>query len=146
MKIKAALIGIIIILVAVICLVTCKNKSNKTSNTSAENDKKNRYVTIINDTGTTINKAGIIVGEGTEIEETEVINPDDKSFSIKIPKEYIDEDTFTIYLQDNYDVIYKKKIYGLPKTGRTEVYISKEDKDDSTDSFWNTIIRFFNGD
>lgn len=118
------------------------------SNDRAERDKNGRYITVINETKQVINKVYVTVNGGTEIEKMkrEDIDINRTSFSIEIPKEYSEYNTFTVILVDRYDTQYKKTINNVSAKGRTEVKISKDDVVEETNSLKTKIDRFFNGD
>lgn len=140
--IMAVLMAVVLIVISVLCI---KSKSQD-NNVKAEEDEKGRYLTIVNDTGEIINEVYVYVGEGTEIESAHRENPDKKSFSIELPKGFDEYRKFTVLLVDRYEVEYKKEISDVKEKGRTEVVISKDDKDEETDSSWKKIVRFFNKD
>ena len=123
-------------------------KGDNLSNDKAENDKKGRYITIVNKTNQIINEVHVTVGDGTEINKMTKENIDEKtkSFSIEIPKTYSKYDTFTVILVDRYDTEYQKTIKDVPPKGRTEIVINKDDVVEETNSLKNKIDRFFNGD
>ena len=73
-------------------------------------------------------------------------NPDEKSFSIKIPNQYDDYEEFSIILIDRYNMQYKKDITITEKKGRTEVVVNKDDYIEKKGDFWNKMDKFFNGD
>lgn len=148
MKKKLVIIGSIIafIVIAAFVLLIFINQDTRLSNDYAEKDIKSRYLTIINDTEQVINEVHIAVGDGTEIEEMEQTNPDETSFSIKIPKQYAEYSTFTVTLIDRYGIKYQKEINNVPVKGRTEVKINKENYVKEKGDFRNKIDKFFNGD
>lgn len=148
MKKKLVIIGSIIafIVIAAFALLVFINQDTRLSNDYAEKDIKSRYLTIINDTEQVINEVHIAVGDGTEIEEMEQTNPDETSFSIKIPKQYAEYSTFTVTLIDRYGIKYQKEINNVPVKGRTEVKINKENYVKEKGDFRNKIDKFFNGD
>ena len=94
-KEKSSVLPIIIVFILlIVCAIaglgiynhlTNNNGQSRVSNDIAEKDTQSRYLTIINDTDQIINEVHISVGEGTEIEHGYQLNPDEKSFSIKIP-------------------------------------------------------------
>lgn len=111
------------------------------SNDSAEKDEdQNRYVTIVNETDQVINKVVIEADSGTEVAREE--NPKDKSFSLKIPKEYEEHTEFTILVQDRYDYVYEEEITFEEAYGRQEVVIDTKNKV-KDGNLWDKI---FNGD
>lgn len=136
---------VLLVLVLIITIVSICNNSDD-SNDLAEKDTEERYLTIINNTDQIINEVRVTVGEGTEIEDMYRKNPDKKSFSIEIPKQYSEYNTFTVTLIDRYDMIYKREITNVKEHGRTEVKISKENYVEERGDFLNNIDKFFNGD
>lgn len=142
---KGLIIILLIIIIAAVAGVFIIN-NYKFSNDRAQMDKNGRYLTIINDTNQIINEVRVTVGEGTEIEDMTRVNPDEKSFSIKIPKEYSEYDIFCVTLIDNYDVEYTKEVTNVMKNGRTEVKIGKENLVKESEKFSDKVDRFFNGD
>lgn len=141
-----AIIGVAIVGIGVFTHVTNKDGDSRISNDKAEKDEKNRYLTIINETNQVINEVHITVGKGTEIEHGYQKNPDENSFSIKIPKEYDEYETFTVTLIDRYELKYQKKVTDIKEKGRTEVKITEEDYVEQEGDFKRKINRFFNGD
>lgn len=108
-------------------------------------DKTGRYITIINETGSeTINRSEISVGEGSVIEETIRENPDKASYSVEIPKQYKEFDTFTVTLIDNYGLKYEKTQSGVKETGVTEIVLTKEDGVKQPGDWKRKIDKFFN--
>lgn len=65
--------------------ISNKDGSSRVKNEKAEKDTQTRYLTIINDTKQVINEVSIVVGEGTEIEQSYQEKPDENSFSVEIP-------------------------------------------------------------
>lgn len=127
---------IFIILVGMFMLTACG-----VTNKSAEKDKEsNLYFTVINKTGKIINEIIVTSGEGTEIEKIE--DPSEKSTSIKIPKEHADDQEFTVIIVDRYGTTYKVERKIKKKTGRIEIPISQDDKDESG----NILDDIFNKD
>lgn len=114
------------------------------SNDKAEKKDNKRWLTIINDTDEIINEVYVLVGEGTELSHAYRKNPDTKSFSIEISKEYNEYDKFTITLIDRYEMKYEKMIENVDVKGRTEVIISKEDYVKQKGDLKRKIDRFFN--
>ena len=97
----------------------------KVSNQTAEAKKEEKkFITVINNTGEVINKIVITIDEGTEVASIE--NPDEKSISIEIPKEFAKYKNYTITLTDRNKYVYEvnKTIEGT--TGRTEVIITSD--------------------
>lgn len=124
-----------------------KGKSKaKVTNDSAEKKKYERYLTIINKTGQVINEVHITVDEGTEIEAAYQKNPNEDSFSVKIPKEYKEYSIFDIILEDRYGFQYEKKISDVKKTGRTAVSITEKDKVKQKGDWKRKLDQVFNGD
>lgn len=105
----AASILSVVIIVGVIISVNA-NKDTRTLNDYAEKDEKGRYLTIVNETDQIINEVHVTVGDGSEIEKMKQTNPDESSFSIEIPKQYSEYDTFTVTLIDRHDLKYIKEI------------------------------------
>ena len=135
----------IVIVISVIVAFNIKKDSRKT-NDAAEKDTDGRYLTIINDTEQIINDVYVTVGNGTEIEKMRQKNPDEKSFSIEIPKDYSEYNTFTVTLIDRYDMKYEKVVNDVKAKGRTEVKINKENYVKEKGDFLNGVDKFFNGD
>ena len=147
-KVLAVILAVILFLVVGIGLYSCffNNTGNtRVSNDKAEKNSQERYITIINETNQVINEVHITVGEGTEIESAFQKNPDEKSFSVKIPKDYDEYDTFTVILYDRYGLKYQKTSK-ISQTGRTEVKISEEDYVKQDGDFKRKLDKFFNGD
>lgn len=143
----SGLVALILILVAVgVVIVTNLGSDPPLSNDNAVKDKEGRYITIVNNTNQIINEVHTFVGEGTEIEAMEQKNPDRTSFSIEIPDEYSDYDTFTVVIVDRYGIKYVKEIDDVPDCGRTEVIFSESDCDEDEITLQNRIDKFFNGD
>ena len=146
---KVVIIIILMLIIAIpisILVVKNINKDSRISNDKAEQDEDGRYITIINNTEQIINEVYVTVGNGTEIDNMKQTNPDEKSFSIKIPKQYEEYEEFSIYFIDRYNMQYKKDITITEKKGRTEVVINKEDYIEKKGDFWNKMDKFFNGD
>lgn len=149
-------LSILIILIVLIALavvgmgiynhITNHDGQSRVSNDAAEKDTQNRYLTIINDTNQIINEVHIFVGEGTEIEHGYQLNPDEKSFSIKIPESYDEYDTFMIEVIDRYGLKYGKQITNVNKEGRTEVKISENDYIKQEGDWKKKFDRWFNND
>ena len=121
-------------------------KRDPLSNDRAERDTNGRYLTIINETNQVINEVHVYINSGTEIESMKQENVDKTSFSIKIPKTYLEYNTFVVVIKDRYGTEYQKKVSEVSPKGRTEIVIRKEDSVKETDSIKNKIDRFFNGD
>ena len=141
-KALAAIVGV----VCLIAITFSACSDSRKSNDDAQRDKDGRYLTIVNDTAQIINKVYVIVGEGTEIESMEQTNPDEKSFSIEIPKAYADFTTFTVVLIDRYDLKYAKEVTNVPATGRTEVVITESNYVEEKGDFWDKLDKWMNGD
>lgn len=137
---------IVLIAAAILTIVIINKKDSRITNDAAEKDKNGRYLTIINNTNQIINEVHITVGNGTEIEEMKQTNPDEKSFSIKIPEQYSEYNTFTVTLVDRYDMKYQKQVSEVGKKGRTEVVITEENYVEEKGDFFDKIDKFFNGD
>ena len=120
--------------------------SSRVTNDKAEADTQGRYLTIINETNQIINEVHITVGEGTEIEHNYQKNPDESSFSIKIPESYEEYTSFTVTLIDRYGIKYQREMIDVDKTGRTEVRITEDDYVKQDGDLKRQIDRFFNGD
>lgn len=73
-------------------------------------------------------------------------NPDESSFSIEIPKQYSEHDTFTVTLIDRHDLKYVKEITDVDDKGRTEVVITEDDYVEEKGDFWDKVNKWFNGD
>ncbi len=135
----------VVIIVGVIISVNA-NKDTRTLNDYAEKDEKGRYLTIVNETDQIINEVHVTVGDGSEIEKMKQTNPDESSFSIEIPKQYSEYDTFTVTLIDRHDLKYIKEITNVADKGRTEVVISEDDYVKEKGDFWDKVNKWFNGD
>ena len=144
---KGLMIFAIIIIIAGVCIIGgIIAKNSKITNDSAQKDKNGRYLTIINHTEQIINEVHVTVGSGTEIEEMKQINPDETSFSIKIPSQYSDYDKFNVTIIDRYGLKYQKEIENVSKKGRTEVIIGKENYVEGKGDVFNKLDKWFNGD
>lgn len=147
---KKALIiaGSILLVVAIVGIIiaTNVNKDSRKSNDNAEKDEKGRYLTIINDTDQIINEVHVTVGDGTEIEDMKQTNPDETSFSIEIPKQYSEYNTFVVTLIDRHDLKYIKEVTDVPDKGRKEVKITADNYVEEAGDFWDKINKWFNGD
>ena len=139
---------ILLIVIATIFTIYKFFKGDNLSNDQAEKDKNGRYITIINKTNQIINEVHVTVNDGTEINKMYQENIDEKkkSFSIEIPNEYAKYNTFTVILVDRYKTEYKKTINDVPKKGRVELIINKDDMVNETNNLKTKIDRFFNGD
>lgn len=155
MKKKAIMILSIIALLVVgavigivgISLFNNKDDGNsRETNEDAEKKEKSRYLTIINDLDEIINEVHITTGEGTEIESMYQKNPDEVSFSIEIPKDFDEYDTFTITVIDRYDLKYEKVVSDVKENGRTEVKITEDDYIEQEGDWKKKIDKFFNND
>lgn len=124
--------------------VTNKDGQSRITNDAAEKNTDERYLTIINETEQIINKVYVTVGEGTEIEHAYQNNPDEKSFSIKIPEAYKEDKTFTVTLIDRYDLKYEKIVSDVAEKGRTEVKITTDDYVKQRGDWKRKIDRLFN--
>lgn len=148
-KVIAVVIAVILVLIVgiVIGVSVMNDKGNtRQTNDKAEKDEKNRYLTIINKTGEIINEVHITVGEGTEIEQGYQENPDEDSFSVKIPKDYEEYDSFTITLIDRYELKYETTIEDVKEKGRTEVVITKDDYVKQDGDWKKKLDDWFNAD
>ena len=116
----------------------------RTTNDQAEKDEESRYITIINETGQTINEVHVYVGQGTEIEHAYQKNPDEQTFSIEIPEEYSEYEAFEVKLVDNYERIYEKKVEKVKKTGRTEVVMDETSYVEKKGDWKSKVHEFFN--
>lgn len=149
---KVLIISILIIVLiaaAILTVVIIKNRKvgdSRITNDAAEKDEEGRYLTIINNTNQIINEVHITIGNGTEIEEMKQKNPDEKSFSIEIPEQYSEYDTFVVTVIDRYDMKYQKEVKEVKEKGRTEVEINEENYIKEKGDFWGKIHKFFNGD
>ncbi|MBQ6873237.1 MAG: hypothetical protein IJO24_02895 [Clostridia bacterium] len=141
-KICSCVFAIIVVLTVGFSLTACSSKTNE----KAEKDTAGRYLTIINKTEQVINEVHVYVGEGTEIESMEKENPDETSFSIKIPVAYAKYSEFIVELIDRYGLKYQKEVQNVGLLGRTEVVISEDDYVKQNGDFWNKVDQFFNGD
>lgn len=123
-----------------------KDKNTKVTNDVAEKDTDSRYLTIVNDTDQLINEVIVLVGEGTEIEQARQKNPNEKSFSIKIPTQYNEYKDFTVVLIDRYGLKYQKTVTNMTAQGRVEVKINENDYVKQRWDIMRKINKFFNGD
>lgn len=114
------------------------------SNSTAVVNKKERIVTIINDTNQVINEFHLYVGKGTELSEYKKNNIDENSFSIKIDKKYDSKKEFTFMLIDNYGMTYGKKVK-VPLNKTTEIVIHENDNIKQKNDIWRKINKWFNG-
>lgn len=126
--------------------ITNKDGSSRVGNDNAEKDTQGRYLTIINDTNQVINEVHITVGEGTEIEQSYQKNPDENSFSVEIPKDYDEYETFIVIFIDRYGLKYQEKVTNVKERGRTEVKITEDDYVKQDGDLKRKIDKFFNGD
>ncbi|MDO4666686.1 MAG: hypothetical protein Q4A90_02480 [Streptococcus sp.] len=120
------LLGVMIILLVggIILFFTPKEKNGILSNLNAQKNKDNeKYITINNETEEVWNKLIITTKDKTMIAEKE--NPDDNSFSIKIPESFRDETTYVIEVEDRYHNKYKSEITMKSKKGRKSITITK---------------------
>lgn len=148
MKKALTFTGLILLVVAIVGIIIAvnANKDTRTDNDDAEKDVKGRYLTIINETDQIINEVHITVGDGTEIEDMRQTNPDEDSFSIEIPKQYSEYDSFTVTLIDRHDLKYVKEITDVSDKGRTEVVITEDNYVEEKGDFWDKVNKWFNGD
>ena len=137
---------VVIIAIAILAIVIMSKKDSRITNDDAEKDEKGRYLTIINNTNQIINEVHVTVGNGTEIEDMKQTNPDEKSFSIEIPEQYSEYDTFLVTVIDRYDMKYQKEVKDVKKQGRTEVEIKEENYVEEKGDFFDKVDKFFNGD
>ena len=119
-------------------------KDQTVSNSTAVVNKKERIVTIINDTNQVINEFHLYVGKGTELSEYKKNNIDENSFSIKIDKKYDSKKEFTFMLIDNYGMTYEKKVK-VPLNKTTEIVIHENDNIKQKNDIWRKINKWFNG-
>ena len=119
-------------------------KDQTVSNSTAVVNKKERIVTIINDTNQVINEFHLNVGKGTELSEYKKNNIDENSFSIKIDKKYDSKKEFTFMLIDNYGMTYEKKVK-VPLNKTTEIVIHENDNIKQKNDIWRKINKWFNG-
>nr|WP_317283958.1 hypothetical protein [uncultured Sellimonas sp.] len=148
-KVLIIFIVVVLILVAGIggfVYLSNRNGNSRVTNDKAEKDEKNRYLTIINGTNQVINEVHITVGEGSEIEHSYQENPDENSFSVKIPKQYDEYKEFVVTLIDRYGLKYEKKVTDIKENGRTEVKITEDDYTKQKGDTKRKIDQFFNGD
>lgn len=147
-KVGIIVVTVLLIIVGSMVIPYLSNGDGNTrvTNDKAQKDKKERYLTIINDTGEIINEVRITVGEGTEINSAFQENPDEQSFSIKIPREYKEYSEFTVILIDRYGMRFQKKVEDVPKKGRTEVKITEDDYVEQDGDWKRGWDKFFNGD
>ena len=118
----------------------------RVSNDEAEKNEEKRYLTIVNKTGKIINEVHVYVGDGTEIKEAYQENPDEKSFSVEIPEQYIEYKKFTVELVTNHDLLYRKVKKKVKATGRTEVSVKEENRIEQDGDFFNELEEAMNGD
>lgn len=148
-KVIAVVIAVILVLIVGIVIgvsVTNDKGNTRQTNDKAEKDEKNRYLTIINKTGEIINEVHITVGEGTEIEQGYQKNPDEDSFSVKIPKDYEEYDSFTVTLIDRYELKYETTVKNVKEKGRTEVVVTKDDYVKQDGDWKKKLDDWFNAD
>lgn len=148
-KVIAVVIAVILVLIVGIVIgvsVTNDKGNTRQTNDKAEKDEKNRYLTIINKTGEIINEVHITVGEGTEIEQGYQENPDEDSFSVKIPKDYEEYDSFTVTLIDRYELKYETTVKNVKEKGRTEVVVTKDDYVKQDGDWKKKLDDWFNAD
>jgi hypothetical protein len=108
------------------------------------NDENHRNIVVVNQTKQVINEAFIEVGEGMQIENSFVKNPDEKSFSIEISDDYSKYSEFKVVLVDNYKVVYEKVLSDVPEKGLTEAVVTEKDQVDKSEDWWTTIEKFIN--
>lgn len=140
------IIGIVIGGFAVMHFKDKTEGNSAVSNEVAEEKEEERFLTIINDTEEVLNEVRVFVGEGTEIESAYQKNPDEKSFSIKIPKEFEEYDTFEVVAIDRYELKYEKTISNVATEGRTEVKITPDDYVEQEGDFMKKVEKWFNRD
>lgn len=116
----------------------------KRINEKALTDKKGRYLTIINDTEQVINDVRVTLKSGTEIESLGKKNPEERSFSFKIPIAYNEYDVFIVSLTDVFGLKYEKEVRGVSKAGRTDVVLTEDDYVKRRGDLKRRIDKFFN--
>lgn len=92
--------------------------------TVAKEQKKERFIIVINDTGLIINKIEIFTSSKRLV--TSVDDPDDISTNFKIEKTWEDYDSFLVRITDRYDLYYEKTV-DVPEKGKVEVSITEDD-------------------
>lgn len=134
------------LLIGIVISTAACSGNTRVDNDKAEGDRWGRYLTIINETDQIINEVHVTVGDGSEIEHAYQENPDEESFSIKIPREYKKETTFTVTLIDRYGLQYQKVVENVEKRGRTEVKFTEDDYVEQDGDFAKKITQRMNGD
>lgn len=145
-KILIAVFLIIVIGSGLAYFILNDNGDTRVTNDKAEKDTEGRYLTLINNTNQVVNEVYVAVGNGTEIEHGYQNNPDENSFSIEIPKDYSEYDTFIVTFIDRYELKYEKEVTGVKEKGRTEVVVTEKDYVKQKGDLKRKIDKFFNGD
>ena len=81
-KVVIIVISLILVLGIGVAIGRWIKDQDDDSNDKAVKDEKNRYLTIVNETGEVINEVHITVGDGTEIEDAfreRVVNESERS-------------------------------------------------------------------
>ncbi|MDY3023822.1 MAG: hypothetical protein SOS23_00655 [Streptococcus hyovaginalis] len=128
------------LLVIIFCFLLIGCSKNNSNESAEKKEEKDRFITVVNDTDQILKKIVVKVDNGTEVAEKE--KPKEKSFSIKIPREYEEHTNFIVEVEDRYHAIYKKKKVIKAKKGRYEIVI----KDDDIVSEGDRLSKFLNGD
>ncbi|MFI3888263.1 hypothetical protein [Streptococcus parauberis] len=98
------------------------------SNLSAERNKKQeKFITLVNETGEVWNEVSITDNKETDILKKQNIKYKNKSFTIKIPKEFADDEYYIIKIKDRYNFEYTKRVTYKGDSGRKSVKITKKD-------------------
>lgn len=124
--------------------ITNRDGNSRVSNDVAQKDINGRYLNIINDTNQIINEVRLFTTDGTEIKRGYQHNPDEKNFSIKIPKSYEEYDEFYVTIIDRYGIKYEKQISSVKIKGLTPVKISENDYVKQDGDWKKKLDRFFN--
>ncbi|WP_203265949.1 hypothetical protein [Streptococcus uberis] len=114
------------------------------SNLTAEKNKnKEKFITIVNGTGEVWNEVSITDKKETDILKKENIKFKNKSFTVKIPKEFAGEEQYIVKIKDRYNYEYTKKLTYKEEIGRKSIKIT--DKDCSKDgSLFDKIVKKMN--
>jgi hypothetical protein len=85
---------------------------------------KDRYITVINKTGSKLDGYQINTANGIEISKGKT---SDNSFSIKIGKGFKNDPEIEVVLADEFERIYVKT-FNVPLTGNTDTPVSEKDR------------------
>ena len=122
---KFSISGIIFLVIVILLCGSCKRKDPETVRLGSE-----RYITIINNTGSQLDGYMVNTAGGLEIQKGKTA---DKSFSIKVENGFRDDLEFEVVLVDVYKRVYAKS-FNVAKRGNTDAAISAEDR--KTEGFW----------